>query len=60
MIQLINADNSEERSKYIELFEGSKTKKEFFNLITKKRKEVDYWNTVRDQLKNNEILMVVV
>ena len=47
--------SKEERAKHIELFEGSKTKKGFLN-ITKKRKEVDYWNTVFDQLTNQEIL----
>jgi len=45
----------DERAKLIELFEGSKTKKGFLN-ITKKRKEVDYWNTVLEQLTSQEIL----
>ena len=46
-----------ERSKHIELFEGTKTrKKEGFLNISKKRKEVDYWETVYAKLKDEEIL----
>lgn len=45
----------EEREKHIELFEGNKTKKGFLN-ISKKRKEVEYWNTVLEQLTTNEVL----
>ena len=45
----------EERAKLIALFEGTKTKKGFLN-ISKKRKEVDYWNTVLSQLQNDKIL----
>lgn len=47
---------AEERANLIELFEGSKTKKGFLNLIKKKRTEVEYWDTVCDQLKTTEIL----
>lgn len=45
-----------ERANLIELFEGSKTKKRFLNLVTKKRKELEYWDTVYKQLKSNDIL----
>ena len=47
---------AEERANLIELFEGSKTKKGFFNLVTKKRKEVEYWDTVYKQLDSDDIL----
>lgn len=53
-LQMINT-SPEERSKHIELFEGTKTKKGFLN-ISKKRKEVDYWETVYSKLKQEEIL----
>ena len=47
---------AEERANLIKLFEGNKTKKEFFNLITKKRKEVEYWETVYDKLESEDVL----
>ncbi|WP_321282133.1 restriction endonuclease [Marinifilum fragile] len=48
--------NASERSNLIELFEGSKTKKRFLNLVKKKRKEVEYWDTVYEQLKSHDVL----
>lgn len=45
-----------ERSKLIELFEGSKTKKIFFKLLSKERKEVEYWNAVQEQLSTKALL----
>lgn len=47
---------AEERAKLIELFEGSKIKKKFFNLISQKRKEEEYWNAVKEQLINSTLL----
>lgn len=46
----------EERANLIELFEGSKTKKGFLNIGKKKRKEVEYWDTVYEQLKSYDVL----
>lgn len=43
------------RLKHIELFEGSKTTKGFLN-ISRKRKQVDYWNTVYHALEHEDIL----
>ncbi len=45
-----------ERSNLIELFEGSKTKKRFLNLGKKKRKEVEYWDAVYEQLQSFDVL----
>ncbi|MBT0812979.1 hypothetical protein KIH41_16955 [Litoribacter ruber] len=45
----------EERIKHIQLFEKSKTKKGFLN-ITTKRKEIDYWKIVYEELKEKNIL----
>lgn len=53
-LQMVST-SKDEREKHIELFEGSKRKKGFLN-IPKKRKEVEYWNTVLQQLTTNEIL----
>ena len=47
---------ADERSKLIELFEGSKTKKVFFKLVSQKRKEVEYWNAVKEQLSTKSLL----
>ncbi len=55
-LQMINI-NKEERLNHIKLFEGSKTKKGFLN-IKIKRKQIDYWNTVQEQLANNIVLNV--
>ena len=54
-LQLIET-TSEDRANLINLFEGSKTKKGFFNLVIKKRKEVEYWDTVYKQLESSDIL----
>jgi hypothetical protein len=43
-----------EREKHIELFEGSKRKKGF--IYSRQRTEVEYWDTVLEQLTENEIL----
>jgi|GEM_PF-2888943 len=48
--------NASERSNLIELFEGSKTKKRFLNLVKKKRKEVEYWDAVYEQLQSHDVL----
>lgn len=45
-----------ERSHYIELFEGSKTKMGFLNLVKKKRKETEYWKRVQNQLQSENLL----
>jgi hypothetical protein len=47
---------ADERSKLIELFEGNKTKKVFFNLVSQKRNEVEYWKAVKEQLTDNSLL----
>lgn len=52
----LSETTAQERAKLIELFEGNKKKKEFFNLITKKRTPVDYWLKVEEQLKSNNLL----
>lgn len=52
----IDDTSPEERANLIELFEGNKTKKSFFNLIKKNRTEVEYWDRVKDQLESNVIL----
>ena len=49
------ATSKELRERHIELFEGTKTRKGFLN-ISKKRKEVDYWNAVLDKLTTSDIL----
>lgn len=54
-LSLGNTD-SEARLKHINLFEGSKTKSSFFNLIKKKRTQVEYWNTVYQALKSEFVL----
>ena len=57
LTELQMADTTvEERVSLIELFEGSKMKKGFFNLVTKKRKEVEYWDIVYERLKLENIL----
>lgn len=43
------------RSKYIQIFERSKTKKGFLN-TNKKRTEIEYWKTVKEKLESEEIL----
>ena len=53
-LQMVDT-NPDLRAKHIELFEGTKTKKGFLN-ITTKRKEFDYWNAVYIKLKNQEVL----
>ncbi len=53
-LQIIET-TKEERQKHIHLFEGSKKKKGFLN-FKKKRSQVDYWNTVLEQLTTTKIL----
>lgn len=46
----------EERAKLIELFEGTKRTKYFFNLLTKTRTQQEYWEAVKHELKTNSLL----
>ena len=46
----------EQRRKFIELFEGTKVKKGFFNLVSYKRSSLEYWDTVYDKLSSSNVL----
>ena len=52
----INGTSKEERMMHIELFEGTKEKRGFFNLFKVKRKESKYWETVIKRLQKETIL----
>jgi hypothetical protein len=52
----IEGTNKGERIKHIELFEGTKEKKAFFNLLKVKRKEFEYWKKLGDRLKKEKVL----
>ena len=45
-----------DRINYVELFEGTKQKKVFFNLINIERSEIEYWQQLTERLKNENIL----
>ncbi len=52
----IEGTTREERLNHIKLFEGTKEKNAFFNLLKVKRKESEYWNKLSDRLQNERIL----
>lgn len=52
----VNETNKEERIKHIELFEETKEKNAFFNLLKVKRKETEYWNRLGERLRKEKIL----
>jgi hypothetical protein len=52
----LQGTTKEERLKYIELFEGTKEKKAFFNLFKIRRAESAYWEKLLDRLAEEKIL----
>jgi hypothetical protein len=48
--------SKEDRLKHLELFEGSKEKGALFNILKIKRKESEYWDVLRNRLRDEKIL----
>ena len=48
--------SKDDRLKHLELFEGSKEKGALFNILKIKRKESEYWDVLKNRLRDEKIL----